>query len=133
MNEPEPSDSIPATAWIYPALIHGVLGFTAFARLLVGGRSYADLFDRFQLMLPRMTESFLMLSTTVETNLVMSLATLLGLWLLDGLVLWMLGGWARTEGQLYFYIGLALLVGTWLLMEVSFFLPYYKLREALAR
>jgi hypothetical protein len=133
MNEPEPGNPAPASAWIFPTLIHGVLGFVLFARLLVAGPRYRRLYEDYQLVLPRSTELFLALSVQVETFDFWLIFLLPVAGLLDGLVLWLLGGWATLEGRLFFWIGVGLLLGTGALMEASFFWPHYRLLRALSR
>ncbi len=51
----------------------------------------------------------------------------------DGFVLWLMGGWSRFEGQMWFAVVAAILLITWGVMEVSFFIPYYKLQQDLSR
>jgi type II secretory pathway component PulF len=133
MSESETTAPVPATAWVYPTLIHGVVGLTLFVRLLVTGPQHEAVFRSFGLLLPKATESFLSLSAWANEQFYPALSGLLAAWLLDGLVLWMLGGWSRSEGWLWFWIILVLLLITWVAMEVSLQLPLFKLREALSR
>ncbi len=133
MTDDNSTVSVPARAWIFPTLIHGILVLTVFARLLVGGTRYEQVFREYGLALPATTESFLALSTSVRSNFFPAIIVLPALWALDALVLWLMGGWSRFEGQVWFWVVVVILLLTWGVMEVSYFLPYFKLREALGR
>jgi hypothetical protein len=132
MND-EPEGSVPAAAWIYPTLIHGVLGLTLFSRILVGGPAVARFVEEWKLVRPPPTKAFLDLSAWMQPLPFALAVALPALWAVDGVALWLLGGWARFEGRLWFWIVLGGLLITWGLMEVSFFLPYYKLQRGLSR
>ncbi len=132
-DEPDTVTPVPPSAWIFPTVVHAVLSFTLFSRLLLAGPGYERLFRDFNLSLPALTEMFLPLSRAVSQHGLEGLVGLPVLWVVDAFVLWLLGGWTRWEGRLWFWVVTVLLLLTWLSMEVSFFLPYWKLREALSR
>jgi hypothetical protein len=133
MTDNESTLPVPTTAWIYPTVIHAVLGLTVLGRLLANGPRWAKTFGEFNLELPATTKAFVEFSLRVEDNLALVAVVLPGLVLLDALVLWMLGGWRRAEGKVWFWFVLVILLLTWLVLEVSFLLPAFKLREALSR
>ena len=101
--------------------------------LLLAGPGYERTFRDFNLKLPALTELFLGLSRPISQHGIEVLVGLPVLWLVDAFVLYLLGGWARWEGRLWFWVVTVLLLLTWLPMEVSFLLSYWKLREALSR
>jgi type II secretory pathway component PulF len=133
MTDRESALPVSARAWIYPTAIHGILGLMVLTRLLVAQPRYQRIFQEFNLLLPHATEAFLSLGEWVQSEGVFCIALAALLLVVDAVVLWLLGGWERCEGQAWFFGVLILLVGTWLVMEVSFFLPYLKLQEALSR
>jgi type II secretory pathway component PulF len=131
--EADTTTPVPRSAWIYPTVVHVVLSFTLFSRLLLAGPGYERTFRDFNMKLPALTELFMPLSRAVSQHGFEVLVALPILWLVDAVVLWLLGGWTRWEGRLWFWVVTILLMLTWLTMEVSFFLPAWKLREALSR
>src|ERR1700722_14621076 len=126
MSDDNLTQPVSVGAWVIPALIHGVFGLAIFARLLVSGPRYAHVFDEFNLKLPLISEAFVTLAMKVESDVLGFVILLKVVWAMDVLVLWLLGGWSRFEGQVWFWVGVAILLITWGLMEVSFLLPYYK-------
>ncbi len=132
-DEADVTTPVPRIAWIFPTAVHAVLSFTLFSRLLLAGPGYEREFRQFGLRLPQLTELFLGLSRPISQHGTEVLVALPVLWLADAFVLYLLGGWARWEGRLWFWVVTVLLLLTWLPMEVSFLLPYWKLREALSR
>jgi type II secretory pathway component PulF len=133
MSEQESTVPVPTSAWVFPSVIHGIVGLAVFARLLVGGPQAARTFKEFNMALPRMTEAFLMLSFWINDNLMLWATALVALYLLDAMTLWMLDGWSRAEGKTWFGVVVALLLITWGLLEVSLLLASWKLQEALSR
>jgi hypothetical protein len=133
MSDQELTQPVSLRAWLFPTLIHGVLGLMILTRLLVAGAGYERVFRDFNMRLPYATEASLHLSAAVQSQTLLCIAVGTFLFLLDGLVLWLLGGWERFEGQVWFFVVLVLLLGTWLLMELSFFIAYLKLQEGLSR
>jgi hypothetical protein len=133
MSDEEASAHVPAGAWIYPTLIHGVLGLTVLTRLTLSGPRWGRFYDEWKLALPVTTEAFVALSVRMESNFFQVMAVLAVALVIDGLVLWLMGGWSRFEGRLWFFLVIAFFLLTWGLMEVSFFIPYYKLMRALSR
>jgi hypothetical protein len=133
MSDQESPLPIPHRAWIYPTLIHGVVALVIVTRLLVSAPGYERFFRDNKLLLPLATEAFLKVGAWMQNEGPLLLVVVPGLLAVDALVLWLLGGWSRFEGQMWFFILLALLLGTWLLMEVSFFYPYFKLLEGMSR
>jgi type II secretory pathway component PulF len=133
MNKDESSLPVPISAWILPALIHGVLALTVITRLILAGPRFARFYDDWKLMLPGVTEVFVNVSLWMENCFLPVMLALTAGLAIDALVLWLLGGWHRFEGSLWFFIGVAFLLITWGVMEVSFLMPYYKLQRALSR
>src|SRR4051794_24982360 len=129
MNDEESEVSVPATAWIYPTLIHGVLGLALFSRLLIGGPKVERLLAEYGLVVPGATKAFLEVSAWAQGSAFGLAVVLPALWAIDAVALWLLGGWAKFEGRLWFWIVVILLLITWGLMEVSLFLPYWKLQR----
>ncbi len=133
MSEEETNAPFRATAWIYPTLIHGVLALTVCTRLMTGGLRYRQYYARFNMLLPDATEAFLTLSARMRADFLLVAAALAVALVIDGWILWMLGGWNRFEGQLWFFMVLIVLFLIWGVMEAYFFLPYYILhREGFA-
>jgi hypothetical protein len=133
MTDDESSLPVPASAWISPTLIHGVLALTLVTRLMVAGPRFGQLYEDWKLVLPATTEAFVTLSVWMESNFFPVMLVLTVALVIDGLVLWLLGGWRRFEGWLWFFVIIALLLITWGVMEVSFFVPYYRLQRGLSR
>jgi hypothetical protein len=133
MSDDESSTPIPASAWIFPTLIHGVLALAVCTRLTVGGSSRAQVFADYNVRLPAATEAFVTVATRLESSHVLMMIVLAIALAIDGLVLWLLGGWRRFEGMAWFFTVIVLLLIIWGLMEGSFFMADYKLHEALSR
>jgi hypothetical protein len=133
MDEQESSIPVPLGAWLYLTLIHGVLGFVVFTRLLVGGARFQRFAEEWQLYVPPTTAAFVDLSVWMGDHLFLVVAVAAVVLVIDGLILWLLGGWQRSEGQLWFFLVVGVLLITWGMMEVSLFLQYYKLQRALSR
>jgi hypothetical protein len=133
MSDDETSTRVPASAWIYPTLIHGVLALAVCTRLTVGGSSREQVFADYNVRLPAATEAFVTVATRLERSHVLMLIVLAIALAIDALVLWLLGGWRRFEGMAWFCVVIMLLLIIWGLIEGSFFLADLKLREALSR
>ncbi len=131
MNDHDASEPFPVAAWLFPAVIHGILGLTLFTSLLALVPRFARLFREFALLLPGLTEAVLVVSAWVNQYVAVAVLALMGATALDALVLWALGGWNRREGRAWFWAILVVLLLTCLLVGVSLFWPYYKLRRAL--
>ncbi len=133
MSEEESDVPAPDRSWPLLTLVHAVLVLMVFARLLMAGprisRTYADLSMR----LPAASEMFVGLSVWMESSRVAAIVTLAIALVLDGFLLWLLGGWSRFEGQLYFLVIVVLLLLVWGLEEGSFYLADLKVREGLRR
>jgi type II secretory pathway component PulF len=133
MNDDEARLPVPASAWIYPTLVHGVLALTVFTRLLLAGPRFGQFYDEWKLAQPATTQAFVSLSARMENSFFTVMAVLLAALAIDCLLLWLLGGWRRFEGRLWFFLVIAFFLLTWGLMEVSFFIPYFRLLRGLSR
>jgi hypothetical protein len=134
VNDEEISQQVPASAWIYPTLIHGVLALALFTRLTSAGASHGRTFAEYNMGLPAATEVFVTAATRLEScNIPMVLVLSIGLLSLDAAILWLLGGWKRFEGIMWFCTVIVLLFIIWGLMEGTFLMADYKLREGLSR
>jgi type II secretory pathway component PulF len=133
MSDEELSVPVPASAWIYPTLIHGVLVLTVFTRLIGAGPRFGRFYEEWHLLLSATTEAFVALSLRMERNFFPAMAVLCAVLVIDGAILWLLGGWRRFEGRVWFFTVVALFLITWGVMEVSFFIPYYRLQRGLSR
>jgi hypothetical protein len=133
MSEEESTRPVLASAWLVPTFIHGVLALTVFTRLVTAGPRWDAFYEDWKLVRPATTATFVAASLRMDGNLAPVMAALAIALVVDGLVLWLMGGWSRFEGQLWFFVVVAILLITWGVMEVSFFIPYYKLQRALSR
>jgi hypothetical protein len=133
MSDPETRQSTSLGYWAIPAGIHALIIGMILARMVVVGPAYNRTYKDYGLLLPAASEATITLSESVAGSLWLVVPLVFAFWCLDAVVLWQLGERDRRVGWSWFWVGCAILVLLWFLVEFTLLLPMWKLREALRR
>src|SRR5262249_33123716 len=126
-------EPVPVSEWLTPALAHAAILGGILVRLVVYGPRQERSFKEFAVALPAYSQWVIGLSTWLLNYWWVVAVPLLAVVVVNGVVLWKLGGWRRRPGWLWTWGVAGSLFSLWVAIELGFLLPMLKMAEGLER